>query len=343
MGRRNKAVWAVVIVVVLAAAGYAILLHSRAERDVPVVELVQWLPTEASSLVYVDLAALRHSSALASLKDFAPDAQKEPEYAHFVHDTGFDFERDLDRVAIAVVTRGDTRVFYAVADGRFDVGKIGALALRSGKQELRGGQVVFSVPVSGSPRPVSFSFAKRDRILLTDGGDLDSFFRSSGADPAAAERKERALRLAGSPVFGVLHPEPAALRALSERIPGGLRSEQLTALAENFRWITFAARPDGERTRIVIEAESISEEAAGQMAGLLENLLLLARTALEFPGGRARMAPAERAAFLDLLQSAEVSRIDRGKTKAVRLVISAGPPVIEAILASPTHTAPGSH
>ncbi|MBZ5526797.1 MAG: hypothetical protein LAN71_02705 [Acidobacteriia bacterium] len=343
MQPRHRTLAAVVFAAALAAGATAVFLHLRPSGEVPAVELIEDLPAEASSLVYVDLAALRQSGVLARLKSLAPDAQKEPEYAQFVRDTGFDFERDLDRLAIAIVTRGDTRTFYAAVEGRFDAGKIRALALRSGKQQSRGGQDIFTMPVSGSPLPVSFSFLGNGRILLTGGGEADSLVRSRAADASARERNERALRLAGSPIFGVLHPDPAQMRELSRRFPGGLRSDQLTALAEKIRWVTFAARPDSERTQIVLEAEAISDQAAAQIAELTENLLLLARTALEFSGGRAQLTPAERAAFLDLLQNAQVAQINRGETQAVRLVLNAGPPVIQALLASSPNPAPESH
>ena len=337
---RHKKFAAVIFAAVVAAAAIALFLHLRDSGEVPAVALIANLPAEASTLVYVDLAALRQSGALARLKSLAPDAQKEPEYAQFVRDTGFDFERDLDRLAMAIVIQGETRTFYAAAEGRFDAGKIRALALRSGRQQVRGGQEIFTLPVSGSPVPVRFSFLRKDCILLTNASETDSLLRSRTVDPSAAERNERALRLAGSPVFGVLHPDPTTLRELSRRIPGGLRSEQLTALAEKIRWITFAARPDGERAQIVLEAEANSDPAAAQIAGLTENLLLLARTALEFSGGRDHLPPAERAAFLDLLRNAEVNQVNRGETQAVRLVLSAGAPAIQALLASSPNPAP---
>jgi len=340
MPSRYKTLMTALIAAALAAGAYAVFLHLRSSGEVPAVALIENLPADASSLVYVDLAALRQSGVLARLKSLAPDAQKEPEYAQFVRDTGFDFERDLDRLAVATVTRGDARTFYAAAEGRFDAGKIRALALRSGGQQSLNGQEIFTLPVSGSPTPVRFSFLRKDCILLTDAGDWDSLSRSNAQDPSAAQRNERALRLAGSPVFGVLHPDAAALRELSRRVPGGLRSEQLTALAENIRWATFAARPDGERTQIVLEAEANTDQAAAQIAELTKNLLLLARTALEFSAGRGHLPPAERAAFLDLLQNAEVSQVNRGETQGVRLVLSAGPPVIQALLTSPSQPAP---
>ena len=68
-----------------------------------------------------------------------------------MRDTGFDYERDLDRVAIAVIKRAQETPFFAVADGRFDRKKIAAYASQNGTRETRGGREIFSVPVSSRP------------------------------------------------------------------------------------------------------------------------------------------------------------------------------------------------
>ena len=323
---------------VLAAGGYLLYHQAVASRKEPAVELVRALPGDAAAVVYLDLAALRQSPVLASLRALAPAPASDAEYAEFVRETGFAYERDVDRAAIASATRGGTRIFFAVAEGRFDARKIAALALRFGKRELRGGREIFSTPVSGSARTITFAFIGKDRIVLTDSGDLGPLFSAAANDPARDELQERALRLAGSPVFAVLHPEPGTLAALAAQIPGGLRSEQLAALAAKLRWITLAVRPDGERARIVIEGESLSEDAPRQIAALLENLLLLARMALDDPRSRARMDPAERAALVETLKSADVARLDRGDTKAVRLMLSAGPGLFAALQNTAPHT-----
>ena len=98
-----------------------------------------------------------------------------------------------------------------------------------------------------------------------------------------------------------------------------------------------AARPEGEQTRLIVEGESLSEDAPRQLAGLLDNLLLLARMALDDPKARTRLDPAERAALLETLKSADVSRLDRGDTKAVRLMLFAGPSLLAALQNSTPH------
>jgi hypothetical protein len=334
MNRKRK-LWLAGGVVALAAGGYAAYLHYSTPAEIPAVEIVSALPSDATTVFYVDLAALRQSPLLAGLRAFAPVAATDKEYADFVRETGFDFERDLDRAAMATADRAGSRVVYALAEGRFDKQKISAFALKSGRREERGGNQVFTTPVSGSPQALTFAFSRKGTLALTDGGDLGPILSSRGRDPARDELAERARRLAGSPVFVVLRPSREALAAFATRLPGALRSDQLVALAAQLRWISIALLPDGERTKIVLEGESLSEVAPRQIAGALESLLLIARIALDDPKARARMDPAEYAALADLLKTAEVSRLDRGETKAVRLILSAGPELFAALLSKP--------
>ncbi len=333
----GKKIWLAAAALVLSVVGYLLYRQSTGMRATPAEELIRALPGDAGALVYFDLAALRQSVLLANLRALAPSSQTDAEYAEFVRATGFDYERDLDRVAIATTERSGTRTFYAIVEGRFDPGKIAAQALKSGKRERRGGLEVFTTPVHGSARQITLAFLSKERMVLTDSGDLGPLFATPANDSARADVEERAARLAGSPVFAILHPEPGTLSTLAARIPGGVRFEQFAALAGQLRWITLAARPDGERTRIVIEGESASEDAARQIAGLLENLLVVGRLALEDPKVRARMDSAEHGALVEVLKTAEVSKLDRGETKSVRLVLSAGPKLFAALQIATPH------
>jgi hypothetical protein len=325
-------------VLILAIGAYGAYRHYSGATAIPAVEMASVLPSDATTVIYVDLAALRQSPLLAGVRALVPAAATDKEYAEFVRETGFDYERDLDRAAIAITDRGGSRAVYALAEGRFDTQKIIALALKSGRREKRGGYEVFTASISGSPRPVAFAFPREGAIALTDTGNLGLLLSPKGKDPAQDELAERAKRLAGSPVFAVLRPDRDSLRALVTRFLGGVRSDQLVALAAQLRWISVAARPDGERTRIVLEGESLSEDAMRQLAGVLENLLLVARIALDDPKTRRRMDPSEYAALVDLLKTAEVTRLDRGDTKSVRLILSAGPELLASLLSKPAQT-----
>ena len=59
------------------------------------------MPEDATAVVFVDLAQFRTSSFLAQLFAWAPRPPVEQDYEQFVKATGFNFEKDLDRFAVA--------------------------------------------------------------------------------------------------------------------------------------------------------------------------------------------------------------------------------------------------
>src|SRR5579862_8780461 len=70
---------------------------SRSARE----GLLAQLPADSTSVVYVDLQELRASSFLKQILAWAPRPAADEEYTKFVQATGFDYERDLDRIAIS--------------------------------------------------------------------------------------------------------------------------------------------------------------------------------------------------------------------------------------------------
>jgi hypothetical protein len=97
--------------------------------------------------------------------------------------------------------------------------------------------------------------------------------------------------------------------------------------------------------RIVAEGECLSEQTSRQLSDTLSGVLLLAQAGLNGPETRRGLDPRIRDAYLEMIKSADVSRIDRGGTKSVRAVfdvttnflnaVSAAPPAIPAASAPP--------
>ncbi len=71
--------------------------------------MLSLLPPQAPYVVYADLATLRGSAFLNRLVAIIPAPKEDPEYLDFVRATGFDYTRDLDRVAIGVIPTTPTR------------------------------------------------------------------------------------------------------------------------------------------------------------------------------------------------------------------------------------------
>jgi hypothetical protein len=248
----------------------------------------------------------------------------------FLHDTGFDYERDLDRAALAVERRGSDSALFVVADGRFDIAKIRGYAQKSGSVQKREGHEIFTVPISGSGRKISFTFLRKDRLALTDDDSLISLFASPQKNPAAADWRIRFDRLAGSPIFAVIQQDAATSAALAAQTPGGFRSPQLSALLDQLQWITIAGKPENNDLRVVMEGEAPTDATVRQLTDLLNGVVVLAETGLNDPKTRQQLAPATREAYLELLRSADVSKLDRGETKSVRLVFDLTPKFLQA-------------
>jgi hypothetical protein len=302
------------------------------------------MPPDASAVLFADLAELRRAPFATEFYRWIPRSQADAEYAQFLRETGFDYERDLARAAIAVIKNEKESKLFAVAEGRFDRQKIEAYASRSGTRENHSGREIFTVPLSDSARKISFTFLSKEEVALTDAGDLAAFLAPLPNSPDAREWRERFTRVAGSPVFAVMRQDAAAGSALASRTPGGFQSPQLSALLDQLQWITLAGKPQDNALRIVAEGECTSDQTARQLADLLNGVLVLAQAGLSGPKTRQQLDPRIRDAYLELIKGADVSRFDRGETKSVRVVFDVTPKLLEAatigVPAAPTPAAP---
>ena len=293
-------------------------------------ELLAQMPANASAVLYIDLDALRQSPFLAELYKWAPQPRADADYAQFLQSTGFNYESDLDRVSIALIKNGQENTLLAVAEGRFDRKKISAAASQAGTRETRAGREIFCVPVSGSTRRITFTFLRNDRIALTNDATLESSLSQPHADADMQAWRERFRRLAGSPVFVVVRQDAGAGAALSAQAPGGLQSPQLSALIDQLQWITVAGKPEADHLRVVLEGEGGADAHTKQLSDVINGLLVLAQAGLHDQKLRQQLRPDVREAYLELLKSADVSQIDRGETKSVRLMFDLTPGFLEA-------------
>jgi hypothetical protein len=303
-------------------------------------DALSFMPTDASFVFFADLGKLRQAPFFSALYSWAPRPQADPDYAQFLKETGFDYERDLDRIAIAVEKRGMDSLLFAVADGRFDRRRIAAYALKLGLCETYKGHEICSVPASDNSRKISFTFWRTDRIALTNDSRLVDLLTASQKNADTREWQTRFERLAGSPMFAVIRQDAAAGAALAAQAPGGFRSPQLSTLLDQLQWITIAGKPDGDRMRVVAEGECNADATAQQLSDLLNGILVLAQAGLNDSKTRKQLDPAAREAYLELVKGADVSRIDRGETKAVRLVFDVTPKFLDAARAPAPNTAP---
>jgi len=296
----------VVLLVVAASLVFYFRQRQPASPTAAIPELLLLSPSDADSLVYVDLAALRRSPFFAQLLALAPSPGEDPDYREFVTATGFDYSRDLDRALIATRPSSAPASTIAIADGRFDRAKIAAFSLRSGKLEKRNGAEVYVVSSGHPAKTISFTFLAPGRILLTNSPALDPAALRSAHDPSPGQR-DRFLRVAGSALI-VLARVDASQENFSVF---GFRSRDLKRALRDVRWVSLGARPDGDSLKVALEAECISADAARELTAAAETLRLLARVLLADSRSRRQMSSQAAALVEAILRNGEFIQKDQ--------------------------------
>jgi len=328
---------ALLITVGLAILGTAagLLAYSNIRRIYtahasPGPDLLSALPPGAPTLVYIDLAAVRASTFYQHRPDKGPIALPDKDYADFVHATGFDFEKDLDRVVIASWPASSAKEksrSVAVADGRFDRAKIRDYAMRKGKLDHQEGHDVFLFPTTGAAGWNAVSFLSDRRIAIVEGPRITPLFDKNGAaadptgGPSSDPARERAARLDGAAMFAI-----SRVPAVPDNFaPGGMQSTQLATLARSVQWVTLAARPEGDNVRVSLEGECTNATDARQLQAALEVLRLFGTAALEGSKTRQSMDPATYAVLDSMLKSADVT----ASAERVRILVELTPEVLK--------------
>jgi hypothetical protein len=318
------------------------------------------IPESASALVFVNVSALRTSPFLGELRRWLPAPHEDPDYKNFVQTTGFDYERDLDQVlVISFKPTGDAlkgnateaaagRELLAIAETHSDPQRLLAYAKSNGRTDQVIGHEAIRIDLKNPSETFYFAILNKRRVAVATS--LPALARAWHTGAPEPEWPERILRVAGSPIFLVLRQDSAALDALTGRAPQAFTSPELFSLIKQLEWITLAGKPDQQRLEVVLEGETFSESATRQLADLLNGVVLLAEAGLNEAKTRERLDPGLRAAYLALLASAEVRRLDRGKAKSVRLSFDVTPEFLEQaqratprIEPSPTMPRPKQH
>ena len=139
-----------------------------------VVELRKHAPPEPARLLpnadaffYINLAWIRRVNVVNQL----PPVSHDPEYERFIQETGFQFERDLDRAAVAVhyppsqPASGQVR-FSEVIEGSIHAEKLAAYLRKNARSvdDYRSVEI-FNIPLEG--RTLREGAGRRDRPCRT--------------------------------------------------------------------------------------------------------------------------------------------------------------------------------
>jgi hypothetical protein len=327
----NRLLMCASVALCAAIAAALIAANSRsvgASLASPEPGLLDALPGGASTLVYLDLAAIRASSFYQHRPDKGPITVPNQDYADFIRGTGFDFEKDLDRAAVAlwpVSPARDQKRNIAIAEGRFDQAKIRDYAARQGRIDHQRGREVFVFPTGAQGSWTSAFFLDEHRLALVSGQSIDPLFAAHSDDSAADPVRERASHLDGAAAFAIVRVPPMPDDPGNSALQGAPNA-QLMALARSVRWITLAARPEGDDLRISLEGECDNGEDAHELRSALEVVRAFGRMGLDSPKTRQSMSPAALASLQSVLNSAEVTQT----AERVRVLVELTPDIFKA-------------
>jgi hypothetical protein len=338
MLNRKKLVLGLLILGVALAFGWLYFHSHMRDSQSAREDLLSHLPADSTSVVYVDFQELRASALLSQILTWAPRPQTEEEYGKFVQATGFDYERDLDRVGVSFSGSAQSPKTMAVAEGRFNRKKIEAYSAHFGTLKTANGKTIYAVNLSNPPRTAYFTFLRDDQVAICN--DASCFFQASGKSMNSEEWREHFLRMAGTPLFGVMRQDSQLLTELSQRTPGGYRSPQLATLLGQLQWVSVGAKPEGDQLRVVADGETSNEMVIRQLNDMFSGLLILAQAGLDDPKSRKQLDPKLREAYAGLLRSAEVQKLDRGTSKSVRLIFEITPQLLESAKTASTADPP---
>jgi len=310
----TKKIWLTIIVAIALVVLFLVTRFSNSGGDSARAQLLRFVPADTTSVVFVDLDQLRNSPFLRTLYAWTPHPVEDPDYAQFVTDTGFNYERDLAQILIVFSRHGATSNTFVLAEGKFDRKKIEAYLSRGSAPTLQEKLKVFRFPANWGGKHVAFAFLSDHRMVIADSENPAAAL-STATREAHAEWQTHFDRLSGSPLFAVIRQDPTIQTVLAGRSP------QLATLIGQLPWITLAGKPDGDLLRVVAEGESSSDVMASQLSDFLQGMQLLAQNGLNDPQLRQQMNPDERDAYLELLKGTQIDEIGRGESKSVRVVL----------------------
>jgi hypothetical protein len=276
--------------------------HSASASSASALDLVDQLPASASGIIFVDLAALRSSSFANELSTLAPNSAQDPAYTEFVHATGFDYSRDLDRAAVALWPQTSPTSVLALAQGRFDEARIEHYALRDGRLIKFHGRKIYEVREQNSSRLIRFTFLAPDEIVLADGPALSQVLGPPNPHRLDPQMSARIARISGAPIYGVMRTEdfPKDLNLDLSHSP------QLARLLRSIHAVSISGRPSSDDLKLFASAECDSTLDALQLSTALQGLLWMGRAALADPKAQQQIGP-QWPALDALLKAADIS------------------------------------
>jgi hypothetical protein len=274
MHRRTRVTIAIVLVVLLLLAG-ALYLRKKAPP-----EAARLLP-ESDGIVYLNLRPLR-----AATRFERNPVRHDPEYQHFIDETGIEPERDLDEVAFALHRMPDPNgpngpvAFSEVFVGHFDGRRLSRyLASVAASTETYAGHEIYNIPSDG--RTVRVTLLGYDMVAVSNTPSEEQIHSILDRYRTAA------LPFTGSSLLAA-HYSDVPLLSLAWGVgqiglplgdPTGSVQVMGLSLPLTFDATFIASLGWTGKTRLRIEEIAPSEAAAKASADSMASILNLARAA----------------------------------------------------------------
>lgn len=299
-----KRIFLILLVIALVAAAFYWL--SKRDTPAPIGELsgiFAEVPGDAIAIAGVDLQELRESAFWQKTVALFPEANRDPEFSQFVKESGFDYERDLDRVVMAWSLAENNEVqTTAIAEGRFDREKIRTYAGSHGRIEMQDGVETYRLDREKESAP-RLRFLNDSRVLITEASAAGHSVRKQAS--LGLGMREKLAEVSPTAIFAVIHIEALPKSSIG-RSHDPIQS--LQDLRGTMDWLTLAARPEDDRLRIQLQGQAPSTFKAIQAGLLLDGFKALGVSTLRNPKAQTNLSEEQRAALLDLLQKTQITR-----------------------------------
>jgi hypothetical protein len=267
-------------------------------------ELFALLPKQAPFVMYADIAQLRNSPFFSTYADAIKDNAQDWDYKMFVQATGFDYTKDLDRVAVAVFPTNAHPELWIVAEGRFDREKISSYSAKQGSKTQRNGATVYVIPGSGSDTEDAVSFLDPNRIQLITGPRSAVEAPRDSLTMGAADFTSHA----GNAVFfGAAGTDGLMFFTKDSNANSGPAAQAMDVIRE-FQWLSISGTMEGENLRVALEGNCDTPEHAAQIQFVLQAMRLYATSQAAQNSIQKQLPPAAARAAGELLDKSEVKQ-----------------------------------
>jgi hypothetical protein len=238
---------------VVCVAAVMLVMNLRRGAPISAAEMVSYMPPGESTLLYLDVQALRDSGILEKLA--GSTVAEEPEYKKFIAESGFDYRTDLD----AVLSSTSDLQHLFLLKGRFDWKSLIKYAGSHGGTCVNG-----FCRMPGDQPNRSISFYPVGTNVLSLGISKDEF---SAGNIHAAKQKAAAVEVPPQPVWLAV---PASTLQDIEKLPSGTKLfAKALAGAEK---VVFALGPQHERFELAMDVTCKTAEDAVRLRVQLEGI-----------------------------------------------------------------------